>query len=60
MVVVSGCPCDLYRELYSDWASVRRCTRTQANRPSEEVLWLSPRAVARLAHRQLPLLEAVR
>jgi DNA adenine methylase len=55
MAVVSGYPCPLYRELYADWPATERPARTHGPRAATEVLWLSPRAAARLAARQLPL-----
>jgi DNA adenine methylase len=55
MAVVSGYPCPLYRELYAGWPTVARPARTHGPRAATEVLWLSPRAAARLAARQLPL-----
>jgi DNA adenine methylase len=55
MAVVSGYPCPLYRQLYAGWPAVARPARTHGPRAATEVLWLSPRAAARLAARQLPL-----
>ena len=60
MAVVSGYPCPLYRELYGDWPAVERTARTHGPRAATEVLWLSPRAAARLGTRQLSLLEEPR
>ena len=57
MVVVSGYPCPLYRDLYGDWPVVLRRARTNGDRAATEALWLSPRAAARLGTRQLLLLE---
>jgi site-specific DNA-adenine methylase len=57
LVVLSGAPCALYRDLYPGWTVVRRRAQTQANRPATEALWLSPRAAERLRARQLPLPE---
>ena len=56
MVVVSGYPCALYRELYGDWYQVRRQAATHGEKVATEALWLSPRADERLDRRQLPLL----
>jgi DNA adenine methylase len=60
MAVLSGYPCPLYRELYSDWPAVERVARTHGPRVATEALWLSPRAAERLGTRQLSLLEEVR
>jgi DNA adenine methylase len=60
MAVVSGYPGPLYRELYGDWPAVARTARTHGPRAATEVLWLSPRAAARLGARQLSLLEEPR
>ena len=57
MVAVSGYPCPLYQELYGDWVTVSRTCPTHGRRRATEALWLSPRTVARLHRRQLPLLE---
>jgi DNA adenine methylase len=55
MALVSGYPCPLYRELYGDWPAAEREARTHGARVATEVLWLSPRAAARLPARQLRL-----
>ena len=55
MVVVSGYPCPLYREWYGDWYLVTRRAATHGEKVATEALWLSPRTVERLDHRQLPL-----
>ncbi len=60
MVVLSSAPSALYRELYAGWTAVARLAQTQARRKATETLWLSPRAAARLAVRQLTLLEDAR
>jgi DNA adenine methylase len=49
MVIVSGYPCPLYDELYSDWQCVTRATYADRARPRTECLWLSPRTVERLS-----------
>lgn len=44
MVVLSGYPCDLYDQLYSDWKRVERPHLADRSRPTTEVLWLNPAA----------------
>jgi DNA adenine methylase len=47
MVLMSGYPSDLYKELYSDWQLVTMQTINNAGKPATECLWLSPAAAAR-------------
>lgn len=56
MVVLSGYPSDLYRELYGDWYRITRTASTDAGGDAVECLWFNPAARARAA--QLSLLEA--
>lgn len=42
MVVLSGYPCDLYRDLYADWRMVTRKAYADKASPRTECLWLSP------------------
>lgn len=50
MVLLSGYSSPLYEDLYSDWRSISKDTRTNGNKEATEYLWISPRAddVARL------------
>lgn len=48
MVIVSGYPCGLYEELYSDWHRVERQAHADGARPRTEVLWMSDRCRAAL------------
>lgn len=47
-VALSGYACDLYDELYGDWARVERDSLADGARARREVLWLSPRTAAAL------------
>jgi DNA adenine methylase len=60
MAVVSGYPCPLCHELFGGWPTVTCPARTHGPRAATEVLWLSPRAAARLAARQLSLPQGAR
>lgn len=40
-VVLSGYPCELYANLYSDWHRIERRSLADGARPRVEVLWLS-------------------
>lgn len=54
MAIISGYDCDLYDELFGDWQSVRKETRTQSGM-GVEVCWLSPH----LARARLPLFALI-
>lgn len=47
MAIISGYDCDLYRELYADWAFDRKRTIKDTSAEAYEYLWMSPTAVAR-------------
>lgn len=53
MAILSGYPCQLYEELYSDWRKVSIKSMTGRNKPSVEVLWISPAATSRHHQRQM-------
>lgn len=44
LVVLSGYDCDLYRELFGDWPTVRRPTVADSGAAREECLWFNPAA----------------
>ncbi len=46
MVIISGYESDLYAELYAGWSTATRNALADGARKREEVLWLSPNAVA--------------
>lgn len=53
MAIISGYHCELYEELYGDWRSVARATRTNSAGSAVEYLWLSPRTL----QNRFPLLQ---
>jgi DNA adenine methylase len=44
MVVLSGYDCDLYRELYRDWAKIERRALADGARERVEIVWLNAKA----------------
>jgi DNA adenine methylase len=42
MVMISGYRCPLYDELYGDWQSLSKRSRTESAKIRTEVLWFSP------------------
>lgn len=57
MVVLSGYRCDLYDEVYGDWARVETVGLTDAAQRSVECLWLNPACAAALANNHGPLFD---
>jgi DNA adenine methylase len=58
-VLLSGYRCPLYDARLAHWLRVDRAAAAEGGRARVESLWLSPRAVALLERRQLPLVEAL-
>ncbi len=52
MVILSGYGCELYDDLFGDWARIEKSTTTNGNSSAIEVLWLNDAAVD---HNKLPL-----
>lgn len=57
MAVVSGYPSDYYAALYPGWERVERDSLADGARRRREVLWLSPRAAARVSRGQMLALD---
>jgi len=53
MVVLSGYPSDLYKNLYRDWKVSSITNHTSRSAPQTEYLWLSPKAAAALKQLEL-------
>ena len=45
MALISSYPSEMYVELYTDWISVSKQTKTDANTSAMEILWISPNAM---------------
>lgn len=55
MIVLSGYPSELYKELYADWVRVERPIYVENDSPRVEALWLNPLAEAKLKQNRTPL-----
>jgi DNA adenine methylase len=44
MAIISGKPCDLYRDIYDGWKILQRTCPTDFQSTTVECLWISPKA----------------